>query len=147
MSFNVLDMLQGLATPALARSAASALGESEGGIAKALGAAFPAILAQMANGAGDEGLMGKIAGMVGDKLIGSVLGSGGGILSQAGSVLSAGSSSPLRRSSACCSATRSVVLPECSGRLRASSLRPPDRCSDLPARWSSPFSATSSAAH
>lgn len=95
MSFNVLDMLQGLATPALARSAASALGESEGGIAKALGAAFPAILAQMANGAGDEGLMGKIAGMVGDKLIGSVLGSGGGILSQAGSVLSAGSSSPL----------------------------------------------------
>ncbi|MEP6747202.1 MAG: OmpA family protein [Bacteroidota bacterium] len=45
MSFNLLDTVKGLFTPNLISSAASSLGESEGGIQKALSGAIPAILA------------------------------------------------------------------------------------------------------
>ena len=45
MSFNLLDTVKGLFTSDLISSAATSLGESEGGIQKALGGAIPSILA------------------------------------------------------------------------------------------------------
>jgi outer membrane protein OmpA-like peptidoglycan-associated protein len=52
MSFNLLDTVKGLFTPALISNAATSLGESESGIQKALGGAIPALLASLVNKGG-----------------------------------------------------------------------------------------------
>lgn len=90
MSNTTLDMLSGLLTPDLLRTAGKAIGESDTGVAKALGAAFPAILGQMVQGANNSTLMGNIVEMAKNPAIGSLLGSGGGILSTVGSILTLG---------------------------------------------------------
>lgn len=97
MSTSTLDLLSGLLTPDLLRTAAKATGETDSGIAKALGAAFPAILGQMVQGANNSTLMGNIVEMAKNPAVGSLLGSGGGILSTVGSLLTLGAagSSPL----------------------------------------------------
>lgn len=96
MASNTLDMLSGFLTPDLLRQAARATGESEGGVAKALGAAFPALLGQMAHASSNTSAMGSIADLLKSPAAASVLGQGGGIFSQVGSLLgSSGASSPL----------------------------------------------------
>jgi len=90
MSNTTLDMLSGLLTPDLLRTAGKAIGETDTGVAKALGAAFPAILGQMVQGANNSTLMGNIVEMAKNPAIGSLLGSGGGILSTVGSILTLG---------------------------------------------------------
>ncbi len=87
MSVSTLDFLSGLMTPDFLRNAAKATGETESGVSKALGAAFPAVLGQLANGAGDAGLMGNVISMIKNPAIGGLLGSGGGVLSSVGSLL------------------------------------------------------------
>lgn len=52
MSFNLVDSVKGLFTNELTSKMASAFGESEGGIQKALGGAIPAVLAGLLNKAG-----------------------------------------------------------------------------------------------
>lgn len=87
MSVSTLDFLSGLMTPDFLRKAAHATGETESGVSKALGAAFPAVLGQLAQGAGDPGLMGNVISMVKNPAIGGLLGTGGGVLSSVGSLL------------------------------------------------------------
>ena len=60
MSFNLLDTVKGLITPNLISTAASSLGESEGGIQKALSGSIPSILVSLL-GKGDSftGLRGE----------------------------------------------------------------------------------------
>jgi len=97
MSINLLEILGKEVTGGLAKNAAGFLGESEGGITKALGSAFPAILGSMMkkgsdeSGAGelldlikgqDTGFMNNIGDLFGSSggMLDTVLGSGGGIL-------------------------------------------------------------------
>lgn len=87
MSVSTLDFLSGLVTPDFLRNAAKATGETESGVSKALGAAFPAVLGQLAQGAGDPGLMGNVISMIKNPAIGGLLGTGGGVLSSVGSLL------------------------------------------------------------
>lgn len=93
MSMSTLKLLEGLLTPDMLRTAARATGESESGISKALGAAFPVILGQLAGGAGNSTLMGKVADMIKQPAIAALLGPGGGILAQVGSLLGPGGAS------------------------------------------------------
>jgi outer membrane protein OmpA-like peptidoglycan-associated protein len=97
MSTSTLDLLTGLLTPDMLRTAAKATGETDSGIAKALGAAFPAILGQMVQGANNSTLMGNIVEMAKTPAVGALLGPGGGVLSTVGSLLTLGAagSSPL----------------------------------------------------
>lgn len=90
MSNSTLDLLSGLLTPDLLRTAARATGESEGGIAKALGASFPAILGQLAQGSANTSMMSSVIDLVKNPVVGSMLGSGGGVLGQVGSILTHG---------------------------------------------------------
>jgi OmpA-OmpF porin, OOP family len=79
---NLLDSLKSYITPELVSSAASQLGESEGGIQKALGAALPTVLSAVMNktqeggpaaegmfsllqGAGTSGLLNNLGGLFG----------------------------------------------------------------------------------
>ena len=93
MAMSTLNLLSGLMTPDFLRTAAQATGESESGVAKALGAAFPAVLGQLAQGAGNSTLMGKVAEMARNPAIEALMGPGGGILASVGSMLSPGSAS------------------------------------------------------
>lgn len=93
MSMSTLNLLSGLMTPDFLQTAAQATGESEGGVAKALGAAFPVVLAQLAQGAGNSTMMGKVADMARNPAIEALLGPGGGILASVGSMLSPGAAS------------------------------------------------------
>ena len=54
MSFNLLDTVKGLFTGNLISSAASSLGESEGGIQKAISGAIPSLLAGLVSKAGSQ---------------------------------------------------------------------------------------------
>ncbi len=82
MSFNLLDSVKGMFTNELVGKAASMLGESEGGITKALGGVIPTVLSGVINKAGSggdgatgifnlakeaagSGLLGNLAGLLG----------------------------------------------------------------------------------
>lgn len=97
MSFNLLDLVKDQVTGQLVKHATGALGESEGGIQKALGGIFPSILGSMISkgsdadgGAGlmdmikgvDPGIVGNMAGMLGGSADepSSVSNIGGGLL-------------------------------------------------------------------
>lgn len=86
MSFNVLEILKDQVSGGLAKEAAGFLGGSEGGITKALGTAFPAILGSvLEKGSSDSGageLMDMIKGQDTGFMdnIGSLFGGGGGAL-------------------------------------------------------------------
>jgi OmpA-OmpF porin, OOP family len=64
MSASLLEALQGLVTPALLKTASSALGESEGALTTGLGAIVSKILGALVSGAGDQSLMNTVAGLV-----------------------------------------------------------------------------------
>lgn len=64
MSASLLEALQGLVTPALLKTASSALGESEGALTSGLGAIVSKILSALVSGAGDQSLMSTVAGLV-----------------------------------------------------------------------------------
>jgi outer membrane protein OmpA-like peptidoglycan-associated protein len=66
---NTMDSLRNLVTPDLLSRVSSLLGESEGGTARALGTAFPTILAAMMSKGGDSGAMRQIVDLLGDRTI------------------------------------------------------------------------------
>ncbi len=97
MSLNLLDLVKDQVTGVLAKEASSFLGESESGVAKALGGIMPALLggaiekASKPEGASglmdmigglDLGNLGNIAGLFGDgpEKVNGLMSSGGGIL-------------------------------------------------------------------
>ena len=63
----ILDSLRNAVTPDLLARTSSLLGETEGGISRALGAAFPAILGAMMNKSGDAGTMRQLMDLLGDR--------------------------------------------------------------------------------
>lgn len=88
MSANLLDSLKSYVTPELIAQASGALGESEGGISKAVSAALPTLLGGLLNKSGDSSVMGSVIDLAtranGDE--------GGGLLSNLGGLLSGGNS-------------------------------------------------------
>lgn len=86
MSFNLLDSVKGMFTNELVGKAASMLGESEGGITKALGGVVPTVLSGLLSkaGSGGDGATGIFnmakeaagSGLLGN--LGGLLGGGGG---------------------------------------------------------------------
>jgi len=90
MTTNLLDSCKGLLTPELLGAAASRLGESEGAVSKALGAACPLILSGLAQKSNDPGTMGQIINLLTNRA------NDPGVLSNPKSVLSSDpSTSPL----------------------------------------------------
>ncbi|MEO6914991.1 MAG: DUF937 domain-containing protein, partial [Chitinophagaceae bacterium] len=100
MAFNLLETVSGLFNNDLVSKAASSLGESEGGIAKAMTGIVPTVLAGLLNKAGSggigatsifsmaqdaagSGMLGNLAGMLGG---GSKSGGSSGLLNMANSV-------------------------------------------------------------
>jgi hypothetical protein len=65
----ILDSLRNVVTPDLLARSSSLLGESEGGVSRALGAAFPAILAALLSKSGDTGTMRQLMDLLGDRAI------------------------------------------------------------------------------
>ena len=63
----ILDSLRGAMTPDLLARTSSLMGETEGGVSRALGAAFPTILGAMMNKSGDAGTMRQIMDLLGDR--------------------------------------------------------------------------------
>jgi outer membrane protein OmpA-like peptidoglycan-associated protein len=100
MAFNLLETVSGLFNNDLVSKAASSLGESEGGIAKAMSGIIPSVLAGLLNKAGSggnaassifsmaqdaagSGMLGNLAGMLGGGL---KSGGGSGLLNMASSI-------------------------------------------------------------
>jgi OmpA-OmpF porin, OOP family len=75
MSASLMDSIKGFITPDLISQASGMLGESEGGVTKALGAAVPTLLAGMVNKSSDSGAMGTVMGLIGDSGSSNVLSS------------------------------------------------------------------------
>ncbi|MCU0381650.1 MAG: OmpA family protein [Chitinophagaceae bacterium] len=96
MSLNLLDAVKGLITPELIGNAASFLGEEQGGVTKAIGAAAPALLQGIINKAGtDNGasildMATKAAGSGILDNLGGLFGSGGSSMMNLGSTLVSG---------------------------------------------------------
>ena len=65
----ILDSLRNVVTPDLLARSSSLLGETEGGVSRALGVAFPAILGALANKSGDTGTMRQLMGLLDDRAI------------------------------------------------------------------------------
>ena len=63
----ILDSLRNAVTPDLLARSSSLLGETEGGVSRALGAGFPGILGAMMNKSGDAGTMRQIMDLLGDR--------------------------------------------------------------------------------
>src|SRR5262245_19045416 len=63
----ILDSLRNAMTPDLLARASSLLGETEGGISRALGAASSAILGAMMNKSGDAGTMRQVTDLLGER--------------------------------------------------------------------------------
>jgi OmpA-OmpF porin, OOP family len=76
----ILDMVKGYVTNELVSSAASALGENESGIGKAIGGLAPTILAGILNKSGDANAMGSIFNMLSDKKNAGFLDNLGGLI-------------------------------------------------------------------
>jgi LPXTG-motif cell wall-anchored protein len=66
MASQILDALNTLVTPALTSRASTALGESEIGVTKALGATFPALLSALVDKSGDPGIAPQLFALVTD---------------------------------------------------------------------------------
>jgi OmpA-OmpF porin, OOP family len=66
MASQVLDALNNLVTPALTSRASTALGESQIGVTKALGAAFPTLLSALVDKSGDPGIARQLFALVTD---------------------------------------------------------------------------------
>lgn len=89
MTSSLLDSLSGLITPDLVGKAASMLGESDTALNKGLGAVFPALLAGVANRAGDGNFASSLFNLVGEPA------NDGSLLNNVGSLLGASGSSPM----------------------------------------------------
>jgi len=66
MASPLIDALHRLVTPELLSGASAVLGEPEGALSKGLGAAFPALLAPLADRSGDTAAMQRLASLVSD---------------------------------------------------------------------------------
>ncbi len=77
---NLLDSIKSYLTPELIGQAASALGESESGVSKAIGGLAPTILAGILNKKDDANAMGSIFSLLSDKRNESFLGDLGGLI-------------------------------------------------------------------
>jgi OmpA-OmpF porin, OOP family len=75
MSANLMDSIKGYITPDLISQASGLLGESEGGVTKALAAAVPTLLSGMVSKSSDSGVMETITGLIGDSGSSNVLSS------------------------------------------------------------------------
>ena len=80
MSFNLLDSVKGLFTSDLINKAASSLGESEGGMQKAISAAVPSVLTGLLNKAGGSGGADSILNLAKEASNSSILGNLSGLL-------------------------------------------------------------------
>lgn len=80
MSFNLLDSVKGLFTNDLISKVASSLGESEGGIQKAISAAVPSVLTGVINKAGTSGGADSILNLAKEASNSSILGNLSGLL-------------------------------------------------------------------
>jgi OmpA-OmpF porin, OOP family len=76
----ILDMVKGYVTSELVSKAASALGENESGIGKAIGGMAPTILAGILGKSGDANAMGSIFNMLSDKRNAGFLDNLGGLI-------------------------------------------------------------------
>ncbi len=76
----LLDSIKSYVTPELLGQAASALGESESGVSKAIGGLAPTILAGILNKKDDANAMGNIFSLLSDKRNDSFLGDLGGLI-------------------------------------------------------------------
>jgi OmpA-OmpF porin, OOP family len=88
MSTNLLDSLKGYITPEIVSQASSMLGESEGGISKAITAVIPTLLGGLVHKSGDSGVMGSVMDLVTKSTSDS-----GGVMSNLTGLLSGGSDS------------------------------------------------------
>jgi outer membrane protein OmpA-like peptidoglycan-associated protein len=77
---NILDELKGMVTSQIVSSAASTLGESEGGIGKAVGALIPTILGGLVNKSSDSGAFGSIFNLLSDNRNAGFLDNLGGLI-------------------------------------------------------------------
>jgi OmpA-OmpF porin, OOP family len=87
MSASLIDLLKGYVTPDLISQASSVLGESEGGVSKAVSAAIPTLLTGLVHKSTDSNAMGSVMNLITES------GSGGSILSNLPSLLSGSSDS------------------------------------------------------
>jgi len=87
MSNDLLSSLTGLLTPELIGRAASALGDSEAGVSKGMGAVFPVLLGSIANRANDSDFTSALFNLVRDPT------NGDSLLGNVGSLLGPGASS------------------------------------------------------
>lgn len=74
MSLNVIDLIKGQLGPALVSQAASQFGESESGIAKAIGGLLPAVVGGLANNADKPGVLDAITKASSSGILGNLLG-------------------------------------------------------------------------
>jgi outer membrane protein OmpA-like peptidoglycan-associated protein len=96
MSFNLVDAAKGLFTNELVGKASSFLGESEGGVTKAIGGILPSLISGMVGKAGTNDGAATIANLAAEQHNGGVLGSvgnffgndGGGMLNKGAGLLS-----------------------------------------------------------
>jgi outer membrane protein OmpA-like peptidoglycan-associated protein len=93
MSFNLLDVAKGYFNNEVVSKASSFLGESEGGISKALGGILPTVLTGLADKAGTSHGATEVANMAGEAHSSGILGSigdffgGGSLLSKGGDLV------------------------------------------------------------
>jgi OOP family OmpA-OmpF porin len=91
MSASLVETLSGLITPSLLGTISSSLGESEVATTKALGAAFPTVLAGLLSRSSDQAAMGTLEGLLRDKA------NDGSLLANLGSLVGTGVSSPVQQ--------------------------------------------------
>src|SRR5215831_11413352 len=87
MADNIVSSLMSLVTPNTVSQAASAFGESEGSITKALSGAIPSVLAGLVSQTGNQGIMSRIFNLLGDPAV------GGNALNNVSGLLNAGQGS------------------------------------------------------
>jgi OmpA-OmpF porin, OOP family len=90
MSFNILDAVKGHFSSDLIGKAASFLGESEGGVSKAVGGILPTVLSGLASKAASSDGANEVAKMAGDAHNSGFLGNIGGFFSDGGGLLAKG---------------------------------------------------------
>ncbi|WP_407404913.1 DUF937 domain-containing protein [Chryseobacterium sp.] len=74
MSLNIIDLIKGQLGPALVTQAASHLGESESGIAKAISGLLPAVIGGLANNSNNTNVLDSISNPSSQGILGNLLG-------------------------------------------------------------------------
>lgn len=74
MSLNIIDLIKGQLGPALVTQAASHLGESESGIAKAISGLLPAVIGGLANNSSNTNVLDSVSNPSSQGMLGNLLG-------------------------------------------------------------------------